>query len=148
MTYTVGEVAKLLSVAPSTLRYYESEGLLPEVERTESGRRRYSDRDVEACRVIECLKASGLSIKDIRDFMEMVQQGDATLAGRLALFEEQRTAVQAEIERLQETLGVLEFKRWYYGTALAAGTEDVVKDLATSEIPAEHQAAHARLKHG
>ena len=85
MAYTVGEVAKLLNVAPSTLRYYESEGLLPEVERTESGRRRYSDRDVEACRVIECLKASGLSIKDIRDFMEMVQHGDARGGGRWAL---------------------------------------------------------------
>lgn len=98
--------------------------------------------------MIECLKESGLSIKDIRDFMEMVQQGDATLAGRLALFEERRAAVLAEIERLQETLSVLDFKRWYYGTALAAGTEDAVKDLAETEIPPEHQAARKRLKHG
>ncbi len=101
MSYTVGEVANLLGVAPSTLLYYESEGFLPEVERTDSGRRCYSESNVEACRVIECLKTSGLSIKEIHDFMAMVQLGDATLADRLELFEQRRAAVLADIEQLK-----------------------------------------------
>ncbi len=145
MSYTVGEAARRIGVAPSTLRYYESEGLLPEVARTKSGRRCYSERDLEACRVIECLKESGLSIKEIRDFMNMVQQGDATLSDRLALFKDRRKTILAEIEQLQKTLSVVDFKCWYYQTALDAGTEEVVKDLPLSKIPTQHQAARKHL---
>lgn len=145
MLYTVGEVAEMLDVPASTLRYYESQGLLPELARSESGRRQFSDRDIEACRVIDCLKASGLSIKEIKAFMDMVLEGDSTLADRLALFEARRESVLAEIERLNETLAVLEFKRWYYKSAVDAGTEDAVKDLPLKEIPKQHRAAKERL---
>lgn len=141
MSYSIGEVAEMLNTQPSTLRYYESEGLLPNLERTANGRRRFSDTDIEACRVIECLKESGLSIKEIRDFMEMVQAGDSTLTDRLALFEARRESVLSEIERLQETLAVLDFKCWYYETALKAGAEDVVKNLPVDKIPKQHRKA-------
>lgn len=146
MGYTVGEVAKLLGLPASTLRYYESQGLLPALSRTESGRRQFSEKDIEACRVIECLKASGLSIKEIKEFMELVVKGDETIAERLALFENRREAVQAEIERLQRTVSVLDFKRWYYTQALDAGTEAAVKDLPLEKIPEQHRSAKAILE--
>ena len=95
--------------------------------------------------VIECLKESGLSIKEIRDFMNMVQLGDATLSARLALFKDRRKTILAEIEQLQKTLSVVDFKCWYYQTALDAGTEEVVKDLPLSKIPTQHQAARKHL---
>lgn len=145
MAYTISEVASRLGVAPSTLRYYESEGLLPAVERTASGRRQFSDRDVEACRVIECLKRSGLSIKQIKDFMRMVVDGDATLGDRLALFRARRQAVEQEMRELEQVLGVLDFKTWYYEQAVAAGSEGAVRSLRPEKIPARHRRAHAYL---
>lgn len=146
MTYTIGQAADALGVAPSTLRYYESQGLLPALERTDSGRRVFSDSDLEACRIIECLKRSGLSLADIRKFMDMTVEGDSTLADRRALFETRRESLQAEIEDMQRVLSVLEFKCWYYGRAAQAGTEDVVRNLPLSEIPENLHDAVAFLR--
>lgn len=146
MTYTVGEAAKILGVPASTLRYYEGQGLLPAVERTPGGQRQFSAKDMEACRVIECLKASGLSIKDIKRFMDLVVEGDSTLRDRLALFEGRREAMRAEIAQMERTLAFLEFKCWYYGSAVEAGTEDAVRDLPEAQIPAQHRAAKAMLE--
>ncbi len=86
MLYTVGEIAKILHIPASTLRYYDKEGLLPLVERSKGGIRMFSDKDYEWLKVIECLKKSGLSIKEIRTFIDMVGRGDYFLSERLALF--------------------------------------------------------------
>lgn len=145
MGYMIGDVARRLGVSASTLRYYEAEGLLPAVERTPGGRRQFSQLDLEACRVIECLKRSGLSIKDIKDFMDMVGEGDATLSGRLALFRARKASVEQEILELQRVLAVLEFKTWYYEQAVAAGSEDDVRSLPAGQIPEQHRSAQSYL---
>ena len=79
MLYTVGEMAKTLGVPASTLRYYDQEGILPFVERSSGGIRMFTDKDYEWLKVIECLKKSGLSIKEIKTFMDMAGKGDASL---------------------------------------------------------------------
>ena len=68
--YTIGQVAEMFDLPVSTLRYYDKQGLFPELERT-SGIRRFGDTELEALRVIECLKKAGMEIKDIRLFMEL-----------------------------------------------------------------------------
>ena len=70
MSYTVGEAARRLNVAPSTLRYYDKEGLLPAVSRTEGGIRMFTAADMETLSMIGCLKKAGMSIKDIKQFMD------------------------------------------------------------------------------
>lgn len=67
--YTIGQVAEMFGLPASTLRYYDKQGLFPGLERT-SGIRRFGDTELEALRVIECLKKAGMEIKDIRLFME------------------------------------------------------------------------------
>ena len=79
MFYTIGEMAKIVNIAPSTLRYYDKEGLLPFVERTETGIRMFKDSDYEWLCVIDCLKNTGMGIKDIKKFIDMVIAGDATI---------------------------------------------------------------------
>ncbi|MBE6479312.1 MAG: MerR family transcriptional regulator [Olsenella sp.] len=135
MLYTVGEMAKETGIPASTLRYYDKEGLLPFVERSAGGLRMFGDADREALTVIECLKRSGLSIREIRDFMGMVARGDASLGERRELFRARRDAVKSEIEQLRRTLEVLEYKCWYYETAEAAGTEAPVRDLPADQVP-------------
>ena len=67
--YTIGQISEMFQLPISTLRYYDKEGLFPDLERS-SGIRRFSEKEIEALRVIECLKKSGLEIKDIKLFME------------------------------------------------------------------------------
>lgn len=146
MFYTVGEMAKRLQVAPSTLRYYDKEGLLPFVERSDSGIRMFKDSDYEWLTVIECLKKTGMSIKDIKKFIDWCIEGDSTICKRLDLIDKQRETVFRQLEQLQETLKVLDYKHWYYETAKAAGTCLIHEVMQEDEIPEEFTWAREELK--
>ena len=113
---TVGEISKLLNIPASTLRYYDKEGLLPFVERSSSGIRKFQDNDIEWLKMIECLKKSGMSIKDIKTYLELTLQGDDTIHERLELFKKQRRILQEQMASLQRTLDMLDYKCWYYET--------------------------------
>ena len=97
MVYTVGEMAKLLGVAASTLRYYDKEGLLPFVERSSGGIRMFRESDIEWLQVIGCMKKAGMSIKDIRQYIEMALQGDDTIDLRLAMFRRQQEVLKQQM---------------------------------------------------
>lgn len=146
MAYTVGEMAKRLDVPASTLRYYDKEGLLPFVARSPGGMRMFQDTDLEWLRVIGCLKKAGMSIKHIRSYIELAMQGDETIEQRLALFENQREVLRAQLAELQETMETLEYKCWFYETAKAAGTVEAPQSMTLEEIPAEHRKTYRRLK--
>ena len=89
MYYSIGRVSEMFGLPVSTLRYYDKEGLFPNMERV-SGIRKFSDKELETLRVIECLKKSGLEIKDIKQFMEWCSQGSSTYSKRRELFERQK----------------------------------------------------------
>ena len=95
--FTIGQVSDMFHIPISTLRYYDKEGLFPGLERA-SGIRRFGEAELEALRVIECLKQSGLEIKDIKRFMQWCCEGSRTYPQRKALFEQQRVAVAERIE--------------------------------------------------
>ena len=146
MVYTVGEMAKLLGVAPSTLRYYDKEGLLPFVERSSGGQRIFHEEDYEWLRVIECLKSTGMPLKDIRDYIGMAMRGDETIGERLALIQKQRESILAQMQALQKTLDLLDYKCWYYETARDAGTAAVPRDMPEEELPEKLRAVRRRLQ--
>lgn len=135
MLYTVGEVAKVLGVAPSTLRYYDREGLLPFVERTSGGFRMFSDKDLEWLAVIECLKQAGVTIKEIQSYIAQCAQGDETIPQRKALLAKRREAVLEQMHKLQSSLDMLDYKLWFYSVAEEAGTTSVHDNMPDSEIP-------------
>ena len=139
MLYTVGEIAKILGISASILRYYDKEGLLPFVERSNSGIRMFTDKDYEWLKVIECLKKSGLSIKDIKAYTNMVNQGNNSLSERLKLFQARRTAIKQQIMEMQEALEMLEFKCWYYSQAVKDHTDEKVQALSIDEIPEQYR---------
>lgn len=90
MVYTVGEMAKLLDIPASTLRYYDKEGLLPFVERSSGGIRMFRESDFEWLQIIGCMKKAGMSIRDIRQYIQLAMQGDDTIDTRLQMFHHQR----------------------------------------------------------
>lgn len=145
MLYTVGETAKILNVAPSTLRYYDKEGLLPFVERSNGGIRVFREKDFNWLFIVECLKKSGLSIKDIKRYIDLSLSGNETIQERLELFQKQREKVMAQIADLQNTLDILNYKCWYYETAKEAGTTSVPQNMSAEEIPEHLRAAKESL---
>ena len=139
--YTIGQVADIYNMPISTLRYYDKEGLFPNLER-QSGIRKFSDHDIERIRVIECLKKSGLEIKEIKMFMDWCVEGPSTYPQRKALFESQKEKLESEIARLNKTLDMIKFKCWYYEQAIKDGSEDRLKELIPDHLPKEIQRAY------
>lgn len=139
--YTIGQVSELFGLPISTLRYYDKEGLFPNIQRT-SGIRRFDETELEALRVIECLKRSGMEIKDIRQFMEWCAQGSETYPQRRELFLKQKAAVEAELERINRVLDMLKFKCWYYEEAMKDGNEERLSRMRAEDMPEEIRRAY------
>lgn len=133
--YTIGQVSKMFGLSISTLRYYDKEGLIPELNKDPSGIRRFDDQSVESIRVIECLKKSGMQIKEIREFMDWCIQGDQTLEKRKEMFFSQRKNILKKMQELQKTLDMVEFKCWYYEAACKDETEANLKENFKERMP-------------
>jgi len=149
MIYTIGEISKQLDVAASTLRYYDKEGLLPFVERSSGGMRIFKDEDLSWLQIIECLKKTGMPIKDIKHFIDCCIEGDSKIDERLSIIESQRDAVIKQMKEMQEMLNMLNFKCWYYETAKEAGTCAIhdSDNIQLEKIPKEyHKFIKAKLK--
>ena len=138
-------MSKLTGLPASTLRYYDKQGLLPNLRRDMNNVRIFTDEDYQNLLLIECLKKSGLSIKDIKNFIDLAEQGDTALTERLEIFTRRREILRKELAELQEVFGVIEYKCWYYETACKNGTEKGLKYLPSAEIPEEFRAAKERL---
>ncbi len=146
MLYTVSETAKILNIAPSALRYYDKEGLLPFVERSKGGMRVFKETDFNWLFIINCLKKSGLSIKDIKKYIDMTLKGDETIGERLEMFQKQREKVTEQMKELQNTLDILEYKCWFYETAEKIGSVDSVKHMPHDKIPEQFRAVKENLE--
>ncbi len=120
--HTIGEAAEKMNLSAHTLRYYDKEGLLPFVERTENGVRVFKDSDFEWLSIIECLKQTGMPLKDIKQYVDWCLEGDCTLRQRYDMFLERRAEVEKQIAQLHKALEKIDYKCRYYETALDAGT--------------------------
>ncbi len=142
MFYTIGETAKMMGVAPSTLRYYDKEGLLPFVERSQSGLRMFKNSDIEWLKIIECLKKTGMSIKDIKQFVLCAIDGDSTIDERLDILTCHRDNVKRQLNEIIEHLDLIEYKIWYYTTAKEAGTCAIIPTIPASSVPEKLRKFH------
>ena len=145
MYYTIGEAAQRMHLSAPTLRYYDKEGLLPFVDRSAGGARMFKESNFEWLRLIECLKSTGMPIRDIKQFIDWYMEGDTTLPQRRDMFYERRRAVEAQIETLQATLDMIDYKCWYYDTAVAAGSSRALQTLKPEELPEEVSRLKARI---
>lgn len=141
--YTIGQVSEMFDIPISTLRYYDKQGLFPGMARV-SGIRKFGEAEMEALRVIECLKKSGLEIKDIKLFMDWCVEGASSYPQRKELFEKQKESLEAEIEHMERVLDMLRFKCWYYEQAIQDGGEDRIKALIPDRLPEGIREAYER----
>ncbi len=129
----ISEVSQICNIPISTLRYYDEIGLFPNLERNKNGQRNFQKDELELLKVIDCLKVSGLSIKEIKEFIDLVKQGDTTISKRKLLFEERLNKVNEEIDKLEKIKEILEYKQWYYSKAQELGTEQGIENINIPE---------------
>ncbi|MBM6861304.1 MerR family transcriptional regulator [Clostridium saudiense] len=107
---TITEVSRKYNLTADTLRYYERIGLLPPVNRSNSGIRDFTEEDCNWVQFIKCMRGAGLSIEVLIEYVKMFQEGDSTIKARKELLIEQRNQLADRIEEMKETLDRLDKK--------------------------------------
>ena len=118
--YTIQDVSKKTGLTAHTLRYYEKEGLITGVERSQGGIRQYTDEDLERLGLIRCLKNTGMSIQEIARFVQLTHEGDHTLEERVELLREHRERVLERMAEMQEHLDKVTWKLNFFTEKLKA----------------------------
>lgn len=135
----IGEIAQKMNIPASTLRYYDREGLLAGLERGPGGVRVFTKAALATLFIIHCLKQSGLSIKEIREFIELTEAGDSSLGARLEIFRRKRDGISQKIAQLEKIRNVLDYKCWYYETSMEHGSGEYVENMKTEEFPEKYR---------
>lgn len=136
MEYTISDIAKLMGVSTYTLRYYDKEGLFPNVKRV-NGIRIFEDKDFEWLRVLNCLRNINMPIKKMKEYVELCQKGDESLKDRLKMIEEQEESINAQIKTLEYYKQEIDFKKKYYEEAIKAGSESAVRSWSCKDATLE-----------
>lgn len=134
--YTIGQVSEMFNLPSSTLRYYDKEGLFPNIQRV-AGIRKFGEQEIDSLHVIECLKKSGMEIKDIKTFMKWCKEGSSTYTKRKELFEARKKVLEEEMENLEKNMAMIKFKCWYYEQAIKDGNEDRLLQIIPDNLPKE-----------
>jgi DNA-binding transcriptional MerR regulator len=111
---TIAEVAERTGLTRHTLRYYERDGLMLDVSRADSGHRRYSERDLGWIELITKLRATGMPVREVRRYAELVRAGDGNEDERLAILRVHREQVRAQLDTITAYLDAIDMKISYY----------------------------------
>ncbi|MER5743925.1 MerR family transcriptional regulator [Streptomyces sp. NPDC059913] len=118
--YTISEVAALTGLTAHTLRWYERIGLMPHVDRSHTGQRRFTNRDLDWLAFVGKLRMTGMPVADMVRYAELLREGEHTFEERQELLEATRRDVRTRIAELQDTLAVLDHKIDFYASARTA----------------------------
>lgn len=121
--YTIKEAAEKEGLSTYTLRFYHEKGLLPNVQRDENNNRIFSEENLRFIHFVKCLRNSGMPVKQIKHYMELIIEGDKTVAERLALLIETKAAVLDKQKKIAEELQTLEHKINDYQSRLYMNSE-------------------------
>ena len=116
--YSIQDVSRKTGLSTHTLRYYEKEGLISGVERSQGGFRQYTDEDLEKLGLICCLKNTGMSIQEIARFVQLTREGEHTLEERVELLKEHRNRVLKLMEEMQRHLEKVTWKLNFFSEKL------------------------------
>ncbi|MBB3113931.1 DNA-binding transcriptional MerR regulator [Paenibacillus phyllosphaerae] len=112
--YTIHEVAEKCDLSVHTIRFYDKEGLLPFVTRNKSGNREFSEQSLELIRLICCLKNTGMPIKEIKQYVDLIVEGDSTSGVRRQVMVDHRKEVVRQMNELKKNLNLIDLKISHY----------------------------------
>jgi DNA-binding transcriptional MerR regulator len=114
MEYTIKQVSEKTGLSIYALRYYDKEGLLPLIKRSQSGIRKFSDNDIDWLGLICCLKNSGMSIENIKEFMNLCLEGNETVEVRKAILIKHKEHILEQMKQLDSSLNTINYKIEHY----------------------------------
>ena len=124
---TIAEVSKKVNLSADTLRYYERIGLIPEVNRTESGIRNYTEEDLGWIEFSKCMRNAGMSIEALIEYIKLYKKGDVTLEARKQLLISQKDVIKERLEEIQNTFDRINYKIKNYEKLLVEREKDLLK---------------------
>ncbi len=114
--YPIKDVAKLCGLSAYTIRFYDKEGLLPFITRSDTGNRQFSESDLDMIRLICCLKNTGMPIKEIKTYIDLFMEGNHTVPQRKQIMMDHHASILSQISELQTQMGVIARKIAFYET--------------------------------
>ena len=126
--YTISGVAKSTGVSIDTLRYYERIGLIHGVARLSNTHRCYTESDIQWIQFLLKLRATGVSIQQMLEYVRLQREGESTLRERVAMLKAHHNQVEAHIQQMQEYLVVLDYKITLYESTLLAREAEKVEE--------------------
>lgn len=124
MSYTIHEVAQKMGISTYSIRYYHDHGMLPFVQRDENNNRVFSDDDLEWLNIIICLRATGMPVERIQHYLDLVQEGEATVPERYDMMKAQQERTLSEISDLKKHLSTINFKVDHYAQIMESHEPD------------------------
>jgi DNA-binding transcriptional MerR regulator len=122
----IAEVSEQYGISSDTLRYYERIGLIPPVNRSESGIRDYNELDIRRVEFVKCMRSAGLPVEVLIEYIGLVQKGDQTIEARKDILVEQRELLVARMEQMQKTLDILNHKIEVYEKAVLKNEKEMI----------------------
>ena len=126
--YTMMQVCREVDMTYQTLKYYCNEGLIPNVKRDGNNRRIFDEKDVKWIKDLTCLKKCGLSIQEMKEYLELCLQGESTILRRKQMLTEKRKALKSSIQELEDSVAYIDWKQNFYDEVLA-GARPYVSNL-------------------
>lgn len=130
--YTMMQVCRELDMTYQTLKYYCNEGLIPNVKRDSNNRRIFDEKDVKWIKDLTCLKKCGLSILEMREYLELCLQGESTIMQRKEMLAKKREALLVSIKELEDSVDYIDWKQNFYDEVLS-GARPYVSNLIRTE---------------
>lgn len=130
--YTMMQTCREVGMSYQTLKFYCNQGLVPNVKRDKNNRRIFDDHDVEWIRGLTCLKKCGMSIEEMRSYMELCLQGKETIPERKVMLAQKREKLVEQIAEVRASIDYIDWKQDFYDGVLA-GTTEYYSNLTTAE---------------
>ena len=133
MLYTMMQVCKETGMTYQALKFYCNEGLIPHVKRDKNNRRVFDERDVAWIQSLTCLKKCGMSIQEMKEYLELCLQGEATIPQRKEMLARKQEALRETVQELQNSIAYIDWKQNFYDEVLS-GTRPDESNLIRTEV--------------
>ena len=130
--YTMMQVCRETNMTYQALKYYCNEGLIPNVKRDKNNRRVFDERDVKWIKDLVCLKKCGMSIQEMKEYLELCLQGESTIPKRKELLDKKQEALKDSIKELEESVAYIDWKQQFYDDVLS-GKRPYIRNLIRKE---------------
>ena len=131
--YTMMQVCRETDMTYQTLKYYCNEGLIPNVKRDENNRRIFDERDVKWIKDLVCLKKCGMSIQEMKEYLDLCLQGASTIPQRKEMLAKKQAALRVSMQELADSIAYIDWKQNFYDEVLSGERPYVSNLIQTDE---------------